>query len=138
MLATRSGCLAALLLSALPAAAQSRARGGGFSPISAGAVGRDGGTGGAWTPAGPLLRRGGGSAAVRRVSLELGLQRVAVGEDTLAFQLAPGLQEGTRLRLPCATRTVSHRSIVNLVLVVDSRARRARSRCPAPRGGSRL
>jgi uncharacterized protein (TIGR02268 family) len=68
---------------------------------------------------------------VRRVSRELGLQRVAVGEDTLAFQLAPGLQEGTRLRLPVRFMDGQPPESVSVVLVVDSP--RARSHAAVPR-----
>jgi len=70
-------------------------------------------------------------AQVRRVSHELGLQRVAVGEDTLAFQLAPGLQEGTRLRLPVRFADGQPPESVSVVLVVDSP--RARSHVAVPR-----
>jgi uncharacterized protein (TIGR02268 family) len=68
---------------------------------------------------------------VRRVSRELGLQRVAVGEDTLAFQLAPGLQEGTRLRLPVRFADGQAPESVNVVLVVDSP--RAQGQVAVPR-----
>lgn len=68
---------------------------------------------------------------VRRESRELGLQRVAVGEDTLAFQLAPGFQEGTRLRLPVRFADGQPPESVNVVLVVDSP--RAQGQVAVPR-----
>jgi len=70
-------------------------------------------------------------AHVRRVCRELGLQRVAVGEDTLAFQLAPGLQEGTRLRLPVRFADGQPPESLSVVLVVDSP--RARNHAAVPR-----
>lgn len=59
-------------------------------------------------------------AAVLHASRALGLQRVAVGEDTLAFQLAPGLREGTRLRLPVRFADGQPPRSMSLSLVVDS------------------
>lgn len=69
--------------------------------------------------------------AVQRVSRELGLQRVAIGEDTLTFQLPPGLPEGTRLRLRARFADGQCPESVSLVLVVDPS--RAQSHAAVPR-----
>ena len=58
--------------------------------------------------------------SVQRASRELGLQHVAVGEDTLTFQPAPGLPEGTRLRIGVRFADGQAPASVSVVLVVDS------------------
>jgi uncharacterized protein (TIGR02268 family) len=59
-------------------------------------------------------------AAVRSTLLGLGLQHVAMGEDTLTFQVPAELQQGTRLPLALRYADGLLPERVSLVLVVDA------------------